>query len=40
VTEFAEWLAKLFVWDGEGVTKFVIIKVKVLLSKLEMGLWF
>jgi len=29
VTEFAEELAKLVVWDGEGATKFVTIKVKV-----------
>ena len=37
VTEFAEELAKLVVWDGEGATKFVTIKVKVLPGKLEMG---
>jgi glutamate N-acetyltransferase / amino-acid N-acetyltransferase len=29
VTEFAEELAKLVVWDGEGATKFVTILVKV-----------
>jgi glutamate N-acetyltransferase/amino-acid N-acetyltransferase len=29
VTEFAEELAKLIVWDGEGATKFVTIRVKV-----------
>jgi glutamate N-acetyltransferase / amino-acid N-acetyltransferase len=29
VTEFAEELAKLVVWDGEGATKFVTIRVKV-----------
>ena len=29
VTEFAGELAKLVVWDGEGATKFVTIKVKV-----------
>lgn len=29
VTEFAEELAKLVVWDGEGATKFVTIQVKV-----------
>jgi glutamate N-acetyltransferase/amino-acid N-acetyltransferase len=29
VTEFAEELAKLVVWDGEGATKFVTINVKV-----------
>jgi len=28
VTQFAEELAKLVVWDGEGATKFVTIKVK------------
>ena len=32
VTEFAEELAKLVVWDGEGATKFVTIRVKVSLS--------
>src|SRR5271170_2190235 len=37
VTEFAEELAKLVVWDGEGATKFVTIKVKVLPSKPEKG---
>ena len=31
VTEFAEELAKLVVWDGEGATKFVTIRVKVSL---------
>ena len=29
VTQFAEELTTLVVWDGEGATKFVIIKVKV-----------
>src|SRR5579859_1891838 len=28
VTQFAEELAKLVVWDGEGATKFVTIRVK------------
>lgn len=32
VTEFAEELAKLVVWDGEGATKFVTIRVKVSFS--------
>ena len=32
VTEFAQELAKLVVWDGEGATKFVTIRVKVLFS--------
>jgi glutamate N-acetyltransferase / amino-acid N-acetyltransferase len=33
VTEFAEELAKLVVWDGEGATKFVTITVKVSHTK-------
>lgn len=34
VTEFAEELAKLVVWDGEGATKFVTIRIKVYPKKL------
>ena len=33
VTQFAEELAKLVVWDGEGATKFVTIRVKVFRSE-------
>ena len=29
ITEFVAELAKLVVWDSEGITKFIIIKVKV-----------
>jgi len=35
VTEFAEELAKLVVWDGEGATKFVTIRVKVISYSLS-----
>src|ERR1700733_6988396 len=36
VTEFAEELAKLVVWDGEGATKFVTIRVKVSLKRIKL----
>ena len=37
VTEFAEELAKLVVWDGEGATKFVTIRVKVHPEETNIG---
>jgi glutamate N-acetyltransferase / amino-acid N-acetyltransferase len=37
VTEFAEELAKLVIWDGEGATKFVTIKVKVIIPEAQFN---